>query len=71
MSTTKIEYRELVDGKPGDVLDTITVPQEGQPHYATGKARDLYESWEHQAPGHAVDILRDWSNGYAQTKAVS
>lgn len=71
MSTTTIEYREVVNGKPGDLIDTITVPEHGQPEYATGKGRDLYESWETKAPGHAVDVLRDWSNGYVQTKATS
>lgn len=69
-----IEYvRVDVNGKPGAVLDTVTLAEDGTVERATtGKARDLIAGLVLQfGPERAMEILRDWGNGYVLTREVT
>lgn len=59
----KIEYVAVADGT---ILDTITIGLDGKPHYATGKAADVFDS--KLALGYTPEQLSSWSNGYVQTR---
>ena len=60
------------DGKPGTVLDTVTLEDDGAITTDTGRGRDLVAGKVLQfGPQRAAEILRDWSNGYVLTREVA
>lgn len=57
------------DGKPGHVLDVVTLHDDGTISARTGKGLDIVAGKVQQfGMPRAKAILRDWGNGYVLTR---